>query len=1753
MNKKFKSFLSVFMSAAIAVSSVSVTASADDSEYVQTVADVSDAIYVETDIAEPEQDADDMIVVDVEDITTPVLIESMPVVELSDAAVEAVEKGAASGTSNGCSWAVSDAGVLTITGSGNMTDFSDSSSASLSEWYDYMAMVTEISISGVSHIGDYSFHGFTKVRKITINDVESIGNYAFYGCTALETLTLDADSVTSIGDYAFYNCSPLKSLTIPAGVTNIGTYAFNGCKYIEEVTIPAGVGANFGAAAFYGCSSLVEVNIAEGVSAINDNTFSGCTALETVTLPSTLTVIGAGAFNNCTALSEVNGDSDCLEIPAKVTSIGANAFTNCSALKSVLITGGVELIGKQAFMTCTELTGIRIEGKQTTTIGEEAFASCGKLLAVTLDNGNVTTIDKKAFYQSGVQNIKFSDTLMSIGESAFQETHITSVALPASVTTVGKQAFYDITELTALTVSNTGRISALTLGVSAFENDTALATVSLEGVGTFSASAFKGCTSLKAVEVPSTTVNMNKDVFANCTSLTKFTIADGATYLGATVIAGCPVTEVVIPSSVTTTTSAFVGHADLEKVTANGKSINNYTFQKCAKLSDVTLNNTLLVGSNAFEGCTALEEINLPVSLTSLGASAFKGCTALTSLDIPANITTIPASVCAGCTALTKATYGNVTAINANAFDGCNALESALIPSTVQTIGNYAFRGCIAIPSVVTHDGTTKSIGTGAFYGCTSLATVTLGDAINTINASAFENCITLKSIQLPEVLTILNDKVFMGCSALSTVTGGTQLTKIGSNTFNGCMPLSGYTIPSTVTTIGANAFENCVLFDSAIPSGVISIGKAAFKNCASLGKTAVIIIPTQEKLTKIDAEVFYGCKSLPNIAIPSNITSIGDGAFQGCNSKDFTRVSLTANIQTIGKSAYQDCKNLTNVTITSGDKSCTTLGASCFEGCTALRSITLPTTVTTVNQACFRNCTSLESITLPQTVKTLGADTFSGCTALAKATIASTAITVINANLFLNCSALESIDIPATATAINASAFQGCTSLSSVTIPGKVTAIQQNAFQDCTSLEFVVLPVALKTFGKSAFGGCTALESVIFLSMSSPASNTEFFVDYGDLTIYCYEGSAIAKSFCEPNNIECSYLTGSDGSYVVVLKQPRTTTDISIGDQIKLTVKVASEGTISYQWFYKNPGDAEYTKAEGFTGDSYTMTVTSATDGQRVYCAVTSVSASDETVTNEVASNVAVISTIKTPVAEVAARAPEAIKITWSTDSKATGYKVYRADELRGEKKLIGDVTANSFTDTAVVVGSTYYYFVTATIKDLELETNYSAAVEVKVPSPMTAPTNVKAVAGEGQVTLTWDAVTGAEEYNVFTYLNGKYALVATVTKPMCIVTGLTGGTKYGFLVRAGAEGVWSSFTTADIVYATPTAPKKPVVTATAGEGKVTLTWAAVSGATNYKVFTYLNNKYTELGTTTSTSYVATGLTAGTKYGFLVRSYVGTAWTTFTTADVVYATPTAPAKPVVTATAGQCQVALKWNAVTGATKYNVYSYLNGKYALLTTTTSTSYVATGLTAGTKYGFVVRAYVGTAWTAFTDADIVYATPTGALKPVVTATAGEGKVTLSWKAVSGATNYNVYSYLNGKYTLLTTTTSTSYVATGLTAGTKYGFVVRALVNGAWTAFTDADRVYATPTGALKPIVTVTAGDDCATLTWNAVAGATNYRVFYYLNGYKVAGETTATSYKVTGLTGGTKYGFLVRALVNGAWTAFSDADLEYATPV
>ena len=207
----------------------------------------------------------------------------------------------ASGISGMLGWTLDRNGLLTISGEGQMNDFTIASNA---DWLAYRDSIKRVWISDATSIGKLSFQYCQNLAEIHIPDsVTSIGDHAFWYCSGLTSVTIP-DSVTSIGNNAFIYCSGLTSVTIPDSVTSIGSLAFNDCTSLTSVTIPNRV-TSISSAAFAGCSGLTSVTIPDSVTSIGYRAFQKCSGLTSMTIPSSVTSIGNCAFQSCSSLTDV--------------------------------------------------------------------------------------------------------------------------------------------------------------------------------------------------------------------------------------------------------------------------------------------------------------------------------------------------------------------------------------------------------------------------------------------------------------------------------------------------------------------------------------------------------------------------------------------------------------------------------------------------------------------------------------------------------------------------------------------------------------------------------------------------------------------------------------------------------------------------------------------------------------------------------------------------------------------------------------------------------------------------------------------------------------------------------------------------------------------------------------------------------------------------------------------------------------------------------------------------------------------------------------------------------------------------------------------------------------------------------------------------------------------------------------------------------------------------------------------------------
>ncbi|MDP8999531.1 MAG: fibronectin type III domain-containing protein, partial [Myxococcota bacterium] len=393
-------------------------------------------------------------------------------------------------------------------------------------------------------------------------------------------------------------------------------------------------------------------------------------------------------------------------------------------------------------------------------------------------------------------------------------------------------------------------------------------------------------------------------------------------------------------------------------------------------------------------------------------------------------------------------------------------------------------------------------------------------------------------------------------------------------------------------------------------------------------------------------------------------------------------------------------------------------------------------------------------------------------------------------------------------------------------------------------------------------------------------------------------------------------------------------------------------------------------------------------------------------------------------------------------------------------------------------------------------------------------APTNLAAMAGNAQVSLTWNAAAGASSYTVKrgSITGGPYTDFTQmgITATSFTDTGLTNGTSYFYVVTARNGGGESG--NSNEASATPTLPSRPTpptnVVATPGNGQVSVSWNAVGGATSYSVKRgrTTGGPYTDFTQTgiTITNFTNTGLANGTTY-----FYVVTATNAGGESDIsseVSGTPFLPPPPPppanLAATAGNGQVSLSWSAAAGATSYTVKrgSTTGGPYTdfIQPGLTTTSFTNTGLANGTAYFYVVTASNSNGESGMSnEASATPILPLPGAPTGVTATPGNTQVMLSWTPVGTAASYTVKRghTSGGPYTdfIQPGITTTSFTNTGLTNGTPYFFVASA--TNATGEGPNSTQVSATPAAAGPAISNLVVNDTANSAKWSI---QTNFRV-------------------------------------------------------
>lgn len=456
----------------------------------------------------------------------------------------------ASGKSGNLNWVLTEDGTLVISGSGEMSSYSETEVA---PWFRYRMKINSLIVEkGITRVGYYAFYGCIKLTSVSLPEgVTVIGDSAFRNCTGLTEVRIP-DGVTYLDPGAFYGCSGLISVDIPDSVKDFGSPltpvypavyqggVFENCTSLKSITIPAG--AYVAKDTFINCSGLTDVIIEEGIKEIEERTFRGCSSLTRINIPESVTSIGESAFSGCGSLTSVT-------IPGNVTSIGNNAFSGCVTLKTVDIPDGVTSIQFSTFSGCKSLTSVTIPDS-IIRIGNGAFYGCSSLASVTIPEG-VISIGQSAFSGcSSLTSIIIPDSVAKLESGTFRDcSSLMGVSIPENVTSIGESAFYGCSSLKNFDIP--------------------------DGITSIEANTFYNCSGLENIVVPDSVKSLGDYAFYGCNGLTSFHIPTGVTSAGRQSFDRCTaLASIGIPASVTSVGyGAFEGCSNLKDVYYSGDEV----------------------------------------------------------------------------------------------------------------------------------------------------------------------------------------------------------------------------------------------------------------------------------------------------------------------------------------------------------------------------------------------------------------------------------------------------------------------------------------------------------------------------------------------------------------------------------------------------------------------------------------------------------------------------------------------------------------------------------------------------------------------------------------------------------------------------------------------------------------------------------------------------------------------------------------------------------------------------------------------------------------------------------------------------------------------------------------------------------------------------------------------------------------------------------------------------------------------------
>ena len=970
-------------------------------------------------------------------------------------------------------WAVTEDGTLTISGAGDMYNYSEQYDGETSPWYTYRGFINKVVIeAGVASIGNYAFTEHSGMKELDIADsVTSIGEGAFSKCGRMAEVDI-SEAVSNISATAFRNCQSLAAINVAE--TNQHYYSIDGVlfskgnnqlvcypsgKTAATYAVPNGTGS-IGEYAFERNDNLHKVILCEGVVSIGDHAFRESYNLNEVVLPEGLTAAGDNIFAY-TDIAEIT-------LPASFEDVRAQIFEDANNLENIYVSD---------------------RNRSYTSVDGVLFSKDGKKLvlyprsrsdeAYSVPDG-VETIGDSAFYDAWhLRSIEIPEGVKHIGEAAFYWGSYSEITLPESLESIGEKAFYSLYNAAnsrePVTVYFLG--DAPQIAEDAFEETDAAA---------------------KYFEVKEWDDDDLKDYGGDI----RWEAIAGTVISGTCGADGDNLTWTLDSDGVLTIsgTGAMADHISGAETPWYDYSEN---IEKAVLKEGITR-----IGSAAFDSCNLLKSVTIPNSVISIGDYAFDGCVLLEKLNISANVISIGTNAFWGCISLTSAgpagggydyEFGWTDKIPAYAFAGCKAIESITIPNTVTNIGKNAFSNCLAVTDITLPNNLT-GIESWTFSECSNLARITIPASVTAIKSYAFYGCSSLSEIVFKGAAPEIAADAFKDITATAYYDTACSWAEDDFQDYGGTITWSDSQNGGTIIasgTFGANDSLSWALDEN----GVLTIsGVGAMPDYTnwtpwqsySADITKIVI---KDGITHVGSNAFFDMDAVTEVVIADSVATIGNYAFQSCNA--LATITMPASLSfEQSEGAFNSCENISTVNLTKGTGRMADFRSNCDYD-------EFGEIIGWSDGAPWHQYSNGNSITvnLAEGIENISAWAFSSTDRL-HSIVLPESITSIGDYAFESCNNLESIVLPESVTSIGDYAFAWCNNLESIVLPESITSIGDYAFESCNNLESIVLPERLTSIGNRAFGYCDNLESITFLG-DAPEMHYRMFGGLNNVVVY--------------------------------------------------------------------------------------------------------------------------------------------------------------------------------------------------------------------------------------------------------------------------------------------------------------------------------------------------------------------------------------------------------------------------------------------------------------------------------------------------------------------------------------------------------------------------------------------------------------------------------------------------------------------------